>query len=584
MGDVYIKKAELTREQLIEELAEMRHRMADVERCRKDFLAVQSKYHGLLDASPDPMIFVTRNYEIIFANAQAEELFGYRQDELVCQSLGILIPKRYHRMHRNFAEEFFSSPRRRPMGEGLKLYALKKNGDEFRVDISLSPLKLNGELVTVAAIRDITERIKQQDMVEKNYYFQRVLDSILKISLETAPLSQKLSRALELVLSVPHLALEMKGSVYLVSRESAELILTANSGLSEGQIAACSRVPLGKCLCGEAAQKCELLFTDCPGAGHEIQFEDTFPHGHYCVPIVSGGRPLGLINVYLREGHKRDPDEDAFLISVSDAFAGMIARYETEREKERLQADLAQTEKLAALGRITANVAHSIRNPLTSVGGFARRLQKKLNAGSAEREYSDFIVEEVAALEKILSGVLSYSRVAPEHLEEYDMRDLSDFVLSMYADALKEHSIAVVRTYREVPNILMDRQRAQEALENVIINAIDTMPSGGKLTVEISEITAREQPYVVVKVKDTGAGIEKEIADRIFEPFFSTKAEKGGFGLGLSISRKIVEEHGGFISVESKPGEGSVFYLHFPEKRQSQEAVPGAGVVSGLSS
>ncbi len=452
------------------------------------------------------------------------------------------------------------------------------------MDISLSPLKLNGALVIVAAIRDITERIKQQEIVEKNYYFQKVLDSILKISLETAPLSQKLSRALEMVLSVPHLALEMKGAVYLVSRESAELILTANSGMNEAHMAACSRVPLGKCLCGKAAQKCELIFTECPDGGHEIQFEDGFPHGHYCVPIVSGGRPLGLINVYLREGHKRDLDEDAFLISVSDAFAGMIARDETEREKERLQADLAQTEKLATIGRITANVAHSIRNPLTSVGGFARRLQKKLGAGSAEREYSDFIVEEVAALEKILSSVLSYSRSAPAHLEEYDIRNLADFVLSMFSDALKEHSIAIARAYKEVPKILIDRQRAQEALENVIINAIDAMPSGGKLTVEISSIPVKESPYVVVRIKDTGQGIEKEIEDRIFEPFFTTKAEKGGYGLGLSISKKILEEHGGFISVESKPGEGSIFYLHFPEKRQDREAEAPKSIVSRSSS
>ncbi len=575
-----MKRAEMTREQLQEELDEMRRKMAEVEKCRKDFLAVQEKYHGLLDVSPDPMIFVTSDYEIVFANAQAEELFGYKQEELVCQSLNTLIPGRYHRMHRSFVEGFFANPRRRPMGVGLKLYALRKTGEEFRVDISLSPIRLNGEVVVVAAVRDITERIRQQEVVEKNYYFQRVLDSILKISLETAPLNQKLSRALELILSVPHLALEMKGAVYLISRESKELILAANSGMSEAQIAACSRVPLGKCLCGKAAQKCEILFTDCPGEGHEIQFESAFPHGHYCVPIVSGGRPLGLINVYLREGHKRDPDEDAFLTSVSDAFAGMIARDETEREKERLQADLVQTEKLAALGRITANVAHSIRNPLTSVGGFARRLQKKLARGSAEGEYADFIVEEVAALEKILSSVLSYSRTSPARMEEHDIRDVTGFVLSMYGDALKEHSIAVARDYKEVPRVLMDRQRVQEALENVIINAIDAMPSGGKLTVEISEIAVKEKPYIAVKIKDTGPGIEKEAADRIFEPFFSTKTNRGGYGLGLSISRKIIEEHGGFISVESKPGEGSVFYLYFPEKHGREEAASSLGIVS----
>lgn len=565
-------RVEMTKEQLIEELGTMRRKMSEMQKCRKDFLAVQEKYHGLLDASPDPMIFVTRNYEIVFVNSQAEELFGYKQEELVCQSLNMIIPGRYHRMHRSFVEGFFANPRRRPMGVGLKLYALKKSGEEFRVDISLSPIKLDGETVVIAAVRDITERVKEQELIEKNYYFQRVLDAVLKISLEAAPLNQKLSRSLDLILSVPHLSLDMKGAVYLVSQDSGELVLVAGKGMSEGQMASCSRVPLGKCLCGKAAQKCELLFANCPDEGHEIQFEDAFPHGHYCVPIVSIGRPLGLINVYLREGHKRDQDEDAFLISIADAFAGMIAMEETGREKEKLQADLAQTEKLAALGRITANVAHSIRNPLTSVGGFARRLQKKLETGSAEREYADFITDEVAALEKILASVLSYSRTYPANFEVTDIREVADSVLSMYRDALEEHSIKAVRAYHDVSGILTDRRRAQEALENVVLNAVDAMPGGGTLTIEITGMAVQEKPYVVVKIKDTGSGIEKELIGKIFEPFFSTKTGKGGYGLGLSISRKIMQEHGGFISVESRPGEGSVFYFYFPERQRKENA------------
>ena len=134
-----MKRTELAKDQLLEELDEMSRKMAEVERCRKGFLAVQDKYHGLLDASPDPMIFVTRDYEIVFANAQAEELFGYKQEEMVCQNLNKLIPQRYHRMHSTFVKGFFSDPRRRPMGVGLKLYAIKKSGEEFRLELASRP-------------------------------------------------------------------------------------------------------------------------------------------------------------------------------------------------------------------------------------------------------------------------------------------------------------------------------------------------------------------------------------------------------------------------------------------------------------
>ena len=540
--------------------------------CRKDFERAQTRYQRLLDAAPDPMIFVNAEQQIVFANAQAEELFGYSLEEMVCRHLEMLIPSRYRRMHRGFVQGYFSNPRRRPVGSGLKIYALRKDGLEFRADISLSPLKMDGEVITVAAIRDITSRVREQEVMERNLYIQRAVDSILKISLEDVALDQKMARVLDIVLSFPYLSLGRKGAFYLVEGDgkSRELVLQAERGMDPEERASCRRIPFGECICGRAADKCRLLFEECKGEEHELKFTDA-PHGHYCVPIFSAGRepaPLGVIDIYVREGHMRDPDEEAFLTAVSDIFAGMIARERAEREKERLQSNLAQAEKLAALGRVAANVSHAIRNPLTAVGGFAKRLQKKLAEGTPEREYADLIASEVGTLESILKNVLAYSRAIPPKLERHDIRRVLDEVLQLHEDEFRQHSITVKKSYAEAPDIYLDRQQAMEAVENIVVNAIDSMPEGGVLGVELAISLIEGKPHVTVKIKDTGQGMDEELVGKIFEPFFSTKAVKGGAGLGLPISKKIVEEHGGSVSVESSRGRGSVFSLNFPVRTE----------------
>ena len=127
------------------------------------------------------------------------------------------------------------------------------------------------------------------------------------------------------------------------------------------------------------------MFADCLDERHEVSYQDDFPHGHYCVPIVSGGKALGVINLFVQAGHKNTKEEEAFLTAIADTLAGVIERSRANAERQRLMAELAEAEKLSALGRITLNVADEFRNPITAVGGFARRLQKKLPDGAKEK-------------------------------------------------------------------------------------------------------------------------------------------------------------------------------------------------------
>lgn len=233
-------------------------------------------------------------------------------------------------------------------------------------------------------------------------------------------------------------------------------------------------------------------------------------------------------------------------------------------ELKRSQDKLIQAEKLASLGRLTADVAHEIRNPLTAVGGFARRLNK-IAAGSKEKEYAGIMLAEVGRLEKILRDVLTFSRDAKSHLEKNDLREIVQDALKIYEDLFEEQSIKVeIRAEEGIIPVLMDRDQVRQALRNLVNNAIDAMDKGGALTVTAGREEIHDVTYMFLRVSDTGPGIATEDLPLIFEPFYSTKTSIHGTGLGLSITRKIMEEHGGFIRAENVAGGGSAFTLYFP--------------------
>ncbi len=566
-----IKKKYKTTLQLTAELEQMRKKVREVEECQAEFQKAQSKYDKLLDSSPDAMIFVNSDNRIVMTNAQFEKLFGYGHDEVAGNRLDILIPERFREKHGEKISEYFKHPRVRSMGSSLEIYAKRKDGSEFPVDISLSPLQTDEELLVSAAVRDITERRRAEEQVEMNYIIQRVLNDMLKISLEPLALEVQFERILKLILSVPYLSLQSKGAIYIREDDPEVLVLKAHHGFSESDPVPCKTVSFGKCLCGKAALGSKVVYANHANENHDIHYEGQFPHGHYCVPIVSGQNLLGLINVFVKEGHKRRGGEEAFLTSVASTLAGIIQHNRTEREKEHLQSQLAQSEKLAALGRFTANVAHEIRNPLTALGGFARRLDRTIPEDTKEKEYASFMISEVSRLEGILKNILTFSRDVKPQMDECNINDIIDRVLKMTEDICREKSIKVHTSYGNVHTALIDDTQLHEALENIILNAIDAMSGGGDLTVATGEEMHEGIPCVFIKIQDSGAGISPEDQKLIFEPFYTTKVSEKGTGLGLSITKKVVESHGGFMKVESTVGKGSVFILYFPANLRAEE-------------
>ena len=241
-------------------------------------------------------------------------------------------------------------------------------------------------------------------------------------------------------------------------------------------------------------------------------------------------------------------------------------------ELRKVQGKLIQVEKLSALGRLTADVAHEIRNPLTSIGGFARRLEKKLIQGSREKEYAEILISEVGRLERILKDVLTFSREPRSNIKNQGVNEIIEESVQAFADICTEQSIQVEKKLDpSLPPVLIDRDQIREALNNFVSNAIGAMPEGGTLTIKTIMEELNNVQYVTVEVSDTGPGIPENELDIIFEPFYTTKDLGVGTGLGLSICKKIVDEQNGLLTVHSTVGKGTSFTIYFPYVSKDEE-------------
>ena len=253
------------------------------------------------------------------------------------------------------------------------------------------------------------------------------------------------------------------------------------------------------------------------------------------------------------------------MITVA-AIRDVTERKKAEDEKQRLRERLAEAEKLSALGRIAANVADEIRNPLTAVGGFARRLLKIADS-EKEKQYAEYISSEVGRVENLLNDVLAFSRKRSPLLEDHDIRTILDEALKTFEERLLHQSITVQRDYRNEAVVRVDKSHVRDAVERLIANALDAMPAGGTLTVLTEQEIVNGVPYVRARIQDTGEGIPPEKMEKIFEPFFTTRISRKGTGLGLTIAKNIVEEEGGIIRITSTETAGTTVTLLFPDLR-----------------
>jgi PAS domain S-box-containing protein len=253
------------------------------------------------------------------------------------------------------------------------------------------------------------------------------------------------------------------------------------------------------------------------------------------------------------------------IFDIAGNFLGAVHIVRDVTELKQIRERLATAERMAALGEVAAKVAHEIRNPLVSIGGFAQRLESKLEGNL--KEYATIIAREVKRLEDILRDILGFVREVRLSITSVDINGVIRNVLSLVESEVTEREIGVETILGEVPEVLLDVDRIKEAFLNIVNNSIQAVGTHGKITIS----TYPRNGTVIVEVTDTGEGIAEKDLPFIFDPFYTTKPT--GTGLGLAITRRIIEEHKGRIEVKSKLGEGTIIKVFLSVGRRRDEDI-----------
>ncbi|MBU0945910.1 MAG: PAS domain-containing protein [Proteobacteria bacterium] len=247
------------------------------------------------------------------------------------------------------------------------------------------------------------------------------------------------------------------------------------------------------------------------------------------------------------------------IIDRDDKFVGTLLVIQDLSQVKKLEEELRRSERLAALGKMAAGVAHELRNPLSSIKGLALLLRSRFIGKNSDTETADILVQEVERLNRSICELLDYARPQKLLKETVDLQQLLQKAVSLIRIDAEAAGVEVVSSCQEsLPKVLADEDKLNQVFLNLFLNGIQAMEQGGGLTVEAEAAGA----MVEIKISDTGCGIASESLDRVFDPYYTSKPE--GTGLGLAMSAKIVEEHGGSIKIVSQEGQGTSVIVRIP--------------------
>ena len=484
---------------------------------------IKNYLESILKYSTDMIITTDLTGRIVTFNEGAEQMLGYTREEVI----GKLMSDYY--FHKGDRDKILNLIQSEEMLANYETQLVRKDGGLIDISLSISLLKDKyGRIIgTVGISKDITDWKKAQKQLRE---YSRQLESMVE------------KRTIELEESKSHLEAMLGGiadgivftdqdNKITFINDAAELIFDIKRDDWIGKNFENAHSP-------ESHKKAIQLIKDMregkvKSYTSEIISGEKTIFAHFS-PIMHGPEYLGVI---------------------------FIARDITEMK--RLQAELIQSEKLALVGKMSSSIAHELRNPLVPIGGFARIIHKKLEEGSPIKKYAEIIIKEIDRLERLLHDLLYYTKEVKPVMQPSNLNEIINELIILYEDTFNERKIKVdARISPEIPLITLDPTQIKQSLMNLLYNAIQAMPDGGILTIE-SRMEEREGiHYASVYIHDTGCGIPDEVMKRIFDPFYTTKIH--GLGLGLTLTKNIIELHGGEIEVKSEGGKGTTFKISLP--------------------
>jgi signal transduction histidine kinase len=283
------------------------------------------------------------------------------------------------------------------------------------------------------------------------------------------------------------------------------------------------------------------------------------------IPLVSKGQLIGMLNL----GYKFNKDiyshEDIELLStLANQTAIAIENARLYEDLKRSKSYIRRADRLASLGTLTAALAHEIRNPLVAIKTLTQLLPERLEDDEFRGQFLQIAAGEVDRIASLVEELLSFTRPSDPKLDFENINTILDGMILLVSTETKKKQVDILRSYAsDLPHVQIDREQIKQVFLNILLNAVQATSKNGKITVKTrSFIKPGGEPFIQVECTDTGCGISPEHIEEIFNPFFTTKT--AGSGLGLSISHQIVQDHRGYIDVESQFGKGSSFFVNLP--------------------
>jgi len=491
----------------------------------------EENHRLVVETAPDAVISIDESGAILFANPATLRIFGHDPTELIGKPLTVLMPEFLRKLHERGFTRYVATGQRHINWQGTELTGLHKDGREFPIEVSFGELSRDGHKVFTGFIRDISERKQAEDKL-------RASERTLRELTETIP--QMLWSA------------ETDGSINYCNQRVLDY-----TGLSAEQVRGAGWM---KSVHQDDIEKLGQAWTAAVSTGEPFQYEfrcrrtadNTY---RWC---VSSALPLRD-----REGR------------VMQWFGSVVDLHDWKEAQQALQmtqTELARVSRLTTMGELAASIAHEVNQPLTAVTNNSSACLRLLAAGNLQPEILRRVLEEIVAdgnrASAVVARIRGFIKKEPAEKNRLNINDVIQEVLALADHELYENRVRLERQLtKALPLVSADRVQMQQVLLNLIMNGIESMAAVTNRPRSLCmQSRIDDSGVVLVAVRDSGTGLSSE-AHRLFTPFFTTKAN--GMGMGLSISRSLVESHGGRLWAEPNSPHGAVFCFTLPESGES---------------
>ena len=485
-------------------------------RIRQGLEEDEARLRAALENMVDGFITIDETGRIETFNPAAERMFGYEAEEVVGRNVTTLMPEPYRSEHGSYISEYLETGEAKIIGIGREVEGRRKDGSPFPLSLAVAEVRSVGRRMFVGNLRDLSRERELESVIESE---QRLKAAIVESSTDAIS------------------ALDPDGNI-LSWNQAAEGIL----GYRAEEI-------LGR-------HYSILIPPDLQAEGEEERLAEIFEkegeiQNHQSRRLRKDGREVRVM-----VSRKALRNEKGALIGYSAILRDIT-------EDISLREQLFQSEKFSAIGELAAGLAHEIGGPLSVICGNAEFLLESIEEEDPRREDVVGISKECEAIASLMRRILDFSKPAKMETETVDVNECLRNVLVLVQKQVAKEAIEVKLDLQAgLPPILGDPNHLEQIIMNLVINARHAMPKGGTLQIQsfaTQEISGNHRRVVGIRISDTGVGISEENLSRIFDPFYTTREQGEGTGLGLAVTQRIVTDHQGRISVRSLEGDGTAF-------------------------